>query len=839
MPSHKASLTRREFLKSSTIAAAASVVSPALVSPTLMAQAPSAPSSPATNKMRLLKGWEYFRGPLGGMWEVWQGAAVNPGVRWTPVVMPHCFNATDAVDPDTTYYRGAGWYRTNLRLANPFPGGRTLLHFEGAGQTTKLFVGQEEVGEHVGGYDEFTFDITEPAERARRDPANKENVPVAVVCDNTRDLERLPSDLSDFNLYGGAYRYINLEYVPAVSLERVHIAPKLQPSGRATVTVRARLHNPSRASGSLGVAIRIVDPNGRQVESKSLTLVPWSGNRDLASFEIARPELWSPARPALYRCEVTLENEHGTSAASERFGVRSYEFVTHGPFKLNGERLLIRGTQRHEDHAGLGAAMTEDLIRREMRMIKDLGANFIRLAHYQQSRIVLECCDELGIMVWEEIPWCRSGIGGERWQAQARASLHSLIDQHSNHPAVVIWGLGNEDDWPGEYPTQDQERIRAFLAELNATAHQLDPSRVTGIRRCDFAKDIPDVYSPSIWAGWYRGRYTEYKSSSEEEMKKVNHFIHMEWGADSHAGRHSEDPDKVISSIATGQGTDERGMDYLLTGGVTRASADGDWSETYACNLFDWHLKEQETMPWLTGAAQWIFKDFSTPVRPENPLPKVNEKGLTRRDLTPKEGYYVFQSYWTEKPMAHIYGHTWPVRWGGKGEKKLVKVYSNCESAELFLNGASQGTKKRDSQDFPAAGLRWLVPFREGENHVRVVATKGGMEVSDEISLEYTTEPWGKPARLEVRELKRNPDRVTVEARLLDGKGSLCLDARNVVRFEVAGDGTLIDDLGVTSAARVVQLANGRAQISLRTNGGKSELSVSSGGIPTALLEVA
>jgi beta-galactosidase len=752
--------------------------------------------------------------------------------------MPHCFNATDAVDPDTTYYRGPGWYRTNLRLTNPFSGGRILLHFEGAGQTTAVFVGQEKAGEHVGGYDEFTFDITDLATKARQDPANHDSVPVAIVCDNSRDLERLPSDLSDFNLYGGAYRYINLEYVPAVSIERVHVSPKLQTSGAATVTVSARLYNPLSSTDSLRISLRVLDPNGREIQSKSLSLTPWSGDRDIATFEIARPDLWSPARPALYRCEMRLESSHGESNVPAHFGLRSYEFVTHGPFKLNGERLLIRGTQRHEDHAGLAAAMTEDLIRREMRMIKDMGANFIRLAHYQQSRIVLDCCDELGIMVWEEIPWCRSGIGGERWQAQARASLPNLIDQHYNHPAVVIWGLGNENDWPGEYPTQDQGRIRAFLSELNDTAHQLDPSRVTGIRRCEFAKDIPDVYSPSIWAGWYRGRYTEYKSSSEEEMKKVNHFIHMEWGADSHAGRHSEDPDKVISSIATGKGTDERGMDYLLTGGITRASSDGDWSETYACNLFDWHLKEQETMPWLTGAAQWIFKDFSTPVRPENPLPKVNEKGLTRRDLTPKESYYVFQSYWTDKPMAHIYGHTWPVRWGSKGESKVVKVYSNCDTAELFCNGASQGVKKRNSQDFPAAGLRWLVPFREGENHLRAVAKKGGAEVADEISFQYTTEPGGAPARLEVRELRRSGENVTVEATLMDAKSVPCLDARNVVRFELAGDGTLIADLGLTTAARVVQLTNGRAEITLRRNDGKSELSVSSQGIPTALLEI-
>jgi beta-galactosidase len=139
----------------------------------------------------------------------------------------------------------------------------------------------------------------------------------------------------------------------------------------------------------------------------------------------------------------------------------------------------------------------------------------------------------------------------------------------------------------------------------------------------------------------------------------------------------------------------------------------------------DWHLKEQETMPWLTGTAQWPFKDFSTPVRPDNPVPYMNQKGVVERDLTKKEAYFVFQSYWTSKPMAHIYGHSWPVRWGSEGEEKMVKVYSNCEEAELFLNGKSYGIKKRNSQHFPAAGLRWNVVFNKGSNHIEVRKRSG------------------------------------------------------------------------------------------------------------------
>lgn len=748
-----------------------------------------------------ITGWEYRRGGLGGPWEAWRKANDDANV-WTKVEVPHCFNAMDAVDPDVPYYQGPGWYRTRLAIKNPYPSGRTLLHFEGAGQKTEVFIHTDKVGSHVGGYDEFTIDITDQV-NARPKILGEAAVPVAVMCDNSRDLEMIPSNLSDFNLYGGLYRYVNLVYVPAISIERVHVVTELLPNGKAKVTVRARLYNPSGIKDEVELEVKVKGPDNEAVHYKTSKLNPWTGTLDLSTFVIDSPSLWSPKKPSLYLCFVTVVNEPGISKVGEQFGVRSFEFVKNGPFKLNGERLLIRGTQRHEDHAGVGAAMTEELMRKEMQLIKDLGANFIRLGHFQQSRTILDLCDELGLLVWEEIPWCRGGLGGERYQEQARRMLRNMIDQHRNHPSVIIWGLGNENDWPGDFETFDKDKIREFMIELNTLAHTLDPSRKTAIRRCDFCKDVVDVYSPSIWSGWYQGKYTEYKTRVQAEIKKVDHFLHMEWGGDSHARRHSE----AVEVLA-------------------RAPQEGDWSETYICDLFDWHLKEQETMPELTGSAQWIFKDFATTLRPGNPVPRVNQKGLVERDLTLKEGYFVFQSYWAEKPMVHIYGHTWPVRWGEPDATKLVKVYSNCEKVELFVNGVSAGVKKRNSQDFPAAGLRWLVKFKAGENVIRAV----GKNVSDEIRFVYQTEKWDKPAKLVLK-----VSNSVVEAQLVDAKGVLCLDARNVVRFGIAGDGRLIDNLGTSTTARKVELYNGRAQISVESKG-KFVLSVSADALPTAFL---
>ena len=300
-------MTRRDLLRS-----------------TLIAALPGFPAAAAVeDKQRLLKGWEHYRGQLGGIWEVWRGKKASDNVTWDKVDMPHCFNAYDAVDPDNAYYQGPGWYRTTFKTENPFPNGRTLLHFEGAGQKTEVYVALEKVGQHVGGYDEFVFDITDKS---------KGSVPLAVFYDNSRDLEMIPSSLSDFNVYGGLYRYVNLVYVPAVSLERVLIDTTVEPGGKARVSVRARLYNPSGLKDDVKLSVQVLDPNGKSIHTVEKSLRPVAGPQDLASFTVNVPSLWSPRTPSLYRCAVTL----GEMRVEERFGLRSFEFVE--PRSVQAER---------------------------------------------------------------------------------------------------------------------------------------------------------------------------------------------------------------------------------------------------------------------------------------------------------------------------------------------------------------------------------------------------------------------------------------------------------------------------------------------------------------------
>jgi beta-galactosidase len=767
--------------------------------------------SNAQQSKRLNNNWEYLKSDLGGIWE-----AVRPAKEgspesvpaWTKVNLPHCFNAEDAVDPDVNYYQGPGWYKSNVKVENPYQNGRTILHFEGAGQKTSVYIYTTKIAEHVGGYDEFTVDITDAVAAFKKDSAFagrfNGQIPIAIRCDNSRDLEMIPSDLSDFNVYGGIYRYLNLVYTPQLSVDKVFALAEVDAVGKlGTLKISSRFYNPKNIQNAK-LNIKITDPNGKIISESEIQFTDLKLEEELAQIQIKKPILWSPEFPNLYTVEVIVNQNGETAKHSEKVGFRNFEFVKKGPFMLNGKRLLLRGTHRHEDHAGVAAAMTEDMIRTEIQMMKDMGVNFIRLGHYQQSRIVLNLCDSLGIMVWEEIPWCRGGLGGPIYQAQAKRMLTNMIEQHYNHPAVIIWGLGNENDWPNDFSTFEESKIRAFMSDLNDLSHKLDKTRMTAIRRCDFCKDIVDVYSPSIWAGWYRGIYTEYKEISKKEFDTVDRFLHVEWGGDSHAGRHSESPDNALSKVKKAGRGDEREGDASLYGGSARVSKDGDWSESYICNLIDWHLKEQETMPWLSGSAYWPFKDFSTPVRPDNPVPYMNQKGVIERDFTKKEAFYVFQSYWTNNLMAHIYGHSWPVRWGDLNEARMIKVYANADEAELFLNGVSQGVKKRNSQDFPAAGLRWMVNYKEGENNIKVVAKRGKEVVTDEISQLYQTTKWGKPAKLVLQNIADADGKITIEAKLLDANNVLCLDAKDYVEFGLTGDGKLIDNQGTPTGSRKV-----------------------------------
>jgi len=744
-------------------------------------------------------GWRYAPDSLG------RAADSIPATQWQPVTLPHSWNALDATDMTPGYRRGAGWYRRALDVSG-YPAGATLiLHFEGANTVADVWVNGQRAGGHVGGYVGFDVDITK---QLKREAPND----VLVRVSNAGDPALIPSSRSDFVIYGGLTRNVKLRVVPATHVSHVSVRTPLVSAERsravATVTVAS-----GGGRGRVALDARLVSPAGKVVArtSRQLTLDSDSAEVELVLPSIAKPALWSPAHPSLYRLVVTLR---GTGIArdsvEETIGFRWYEFRAHGPFYLNGERLLLRGTQRHEERAGIGGAVPDSIQVADIAAIKAMGANFVRLAHYPQAPAVYRAADSLGVLVWDELPWDRGGVGDSTWRANTRRLLREQIRQNENHPSIILWSLGNEvQDVLEPEKRGDTPTLRAFLGELKSIATALDPSRPTAMRKFDAGADIVDVYSPSIWAGWYRGVYKDYEQALTAAQAKYPRMLHMEYGADAHFGRHTDTP-------ISGEGLRlDPGVEEAVGRPVANIAREGDWSESYQTDLLEWHLMVSERQPNHAGGAQWVFRDFATPLRPENPIPYVNQKGLMTRDGTPKDAWYLYRSWWTDSPrFAYIVSHTWTERSGPKGQPRGIRVYSNCASVELLVNGASQGIRKRVRSDFPAQGLRWDVAFTEGPNTLTARCTApGDGATSDSMTVRYSSVPAGLPAdiSLDVQPMP-NGHRLVV-ATLVDRSGRVASGASDRIYFDHTGGGHLVADQGTPTGSRVIEAANGRAAI--------------------------
>src|SRR5690554_6883776 len=283
------------------------------------------------NSTRLIEGWDFLKGDLAGPWEAVRdynkkGAEIVP--IWTKVTLPHSYNAFDAVDPDVNYYQGATWYRTKLSIDNPYKNGRTILHFEGVGQKADVYVYLTKVGSHTGGYDEWEVDITDAINnflQSEESEAYKGTVPVEIRVDNTRDAEMMPSDLSDFNLYGGLYRYVNLVYTPSLALKSLQAYATVDEKGKeGHLSIKADFNNHTNADDAV-IHVQVHAPGGQLIHEAEKKITEFT-EQELLDLSIPRPGLWSPSHPNLYSCKVTLTSAAGTMESEEKFGFRYFEF---------------------------------------------------------------------------------------------------------------------------------------------------------------------------------------------------------------------------------------------------------------------------------------------------------------------------------------------------------------------------------------------------------------------------------------------------------------------------------------------------------------------------------
>ena len=711
--------------------------------------------------------------------------------------LPHSWNSEDVTDLEPGYRRAASWYQKNIEVKKIDTSKDYYLYFEGANITTNIYINGQLAGTHIGGYLGFKIKATSFLKEGDNE--------IWVRVDNSYDKEIIPSQKSDFFIYGGITRDVWWIEINKNHVQELKITTPLVSNTTATVQIKAVITNDETAQ----LKATLKNPQGKIIATKTVAVSDKEAS--ITFSKINNPMLWDTENPNLYVVETQLlVNKKAVDSQTEKVGLRWFEFKDHGPFYLNGKRLLIRGTHRHEEHAGVGAAMSNQQHRADMEAIKKMGANFVRLAHYPQDPEIYKACDELGLLVWDELPWCRGGIGNETWQTNAKNMLTEMINQNYNHPSIIIWSLGNEMNWLPDFEDGGNiERTNSFLTELNTLTHQLDPSRKTAVRKYYEGAEIVDVFSPSIWSGWYSGSYKSYQKAIDVYKKQYKHFIHAEYGGDSHVGRHSEKP-------ITGEGLiqAEGWEEAIVQTKVANIAQIGDWSENYIVDLFDWHLHISENDPDFVGNVQWAFKDFATPLRPEDDIPYMNQKGIMDRAGNPKDAYYVFKSYWSKEPFTYIESHTWTERQGEKGKSRVQSVYSNCDQVTLYHNGKSLGHKSRDIKLFPASGLTWDVAFSEGKN-ILIAEGKNlkGTIVKDTIVVNYRYEKNSNATALQLSSEKLANGNYLVTATAIDDENLRCLDYEDRIYFQCLSGGKTMKNQGTPTGTEAIKMANGKASI--------------------------
>ncbi len=737
----------------------------------------------------------------------------NAQLDWEPIDLPHTWNSADVLDSEPGYRRAISWYKKDIVLDDIIKNDTYLLYFEGSNISTTVYVNGEEAGAHIGGYLGFEIDITPYIQLGKNE--------LMVKVDNGYEPDIIPSQKSDFFIYGGITRDVWLITRPEQSIGKIKLTTPRVSKESATLVVDVPLIvNEDLSDLMLHVFLR--NPEGKIISSE---LEKVTENSMTVSFNaIQKPKLWDIDSPYLYTVDVHLKcGDEELDKVSERVGFRWFEFKENGPFYLNGKRVLLRGTHRHEEHAGVGAAMSNELHRKDMELIKEMGANFVRLAHYPQDPEIYKTCDELGLLVWDELPWCRGGLGGEVWQKNTKDMLKEMIDQNYNHPSIIIWSLGNEMYWLPDFEKGDNTKnMNKFLTELNTIAHNMDPSRKTAIRKYYEGANIVDVFSPSIWSGWYSGSYKSYQKAIDTYKPQYKSFLHAEYGGSSHIGRHTENP-------ITGEGVinSDGWEEAIVQTKAANIAQIGDWSENYIVDLFDWHLRISETDSTFVGNAQWAFKDFGTPLRPENDIPYMNQKGLVDRSGNPKDAFYVFKSYWAKEPFAYIESHSWTDRQGPKGKKREISVFSNCEEVTLYHNEKSLGTRVKDINKFPASGLTWNVEFLEGDNRLMAVAKhENGNVVEDAVEVNYRYIKNDVAVGLNLTAEKLDDGNYMVTAIAVDENGLRCLDYEEKVYFQTLEGGCSIKNQGTPTGSEIIGMANGKASLEIKPDDTKTTLKV-------------
>ena len=578
---------------------------------------------------------------------------------WVWVNLPHSWNAIDGQDGGNDYYRGTCYYAKSVEKHGLPEADRLYLEINGANSSAKVYLNGEEIASHDGGYSTWRVDFT--------DKVSDTNLFVIAVDNSAND--RVYPQNADFTFYGGLYRDVNIIGVSESHFDLdyyggpgIMVTPQVS-GGNAKVEVEVFLTN---AKDNQKLRYRLLDKEGNEV-----AYCEKQAAETKAEFEISDVHLWHGRKdPYLYTAKICLvEDGEVLDNISTRFGCRSFEIDPEKGFILNGEKYPLRGVSRHQDRWGIGNALLPEHHREDAELIYEVGATTIRLAHYQHDRYFYDLCDEMGFVIWAEIPYISSHMPGGRENTVSQ--MKELVVQNYNHPSIVVWGLSNEITMAGKSSDDLLENHRI----LNDMVHEMDSTRLTTIAVVSMCSiddpyiQIPDVVSFNHYFGWYGGDTT----------------MNGPWFDDFHA----KYPDIPV-------GMSEYGCEALNW--HTSDPQQGDYTEEYQAYYHEELIKQLFSREYIWATHVWNMFDFGADARAEGGENGQNHKGLITFDRKyKKDSFYAYKAWLSDEKFVHLCGKRYVDR---VEDVTKVTVYSNMPEVELFANGVSLGKKASDEHFF-------------------------------------------------------------------------------------------------------------------------------------------
>lgn len=672
-------------------------------------------------KIALNKDWSFHMGD--------DVKAANPS-SVAKVNIPHTWNAADVMDDTPGYYRGTAWYKKKLVLQQNWKNKQVFLYFEGVNQEATIYLNGKQVFAHAGGYTAFRV----PLNGLKFNGSDE----IWVKVSNAYN-EAIAPLTADFTFFGGIYRNVSL-----LILDQAHFedqtygsngvythAEDVSPSG-AVVIVDGKLKSNYSDNRSLRLVSVLNDATGKLVgEVSDLVNVSPSQTVEFvqSAIVIKNPKLWSPENPYCYQVVTQLIDVNSGRVLDEirnTLGLRFFKFDAKTGFFLNGKPYKLIGSSRHQDYAKLGNAVPSSLQIKDVELIKEMGGNFLRVAHYPQDQSVLDACDRLGILASVEIPIVNEITESESFYNNCYQMQLEMIKQNYNHPSIIIWAYMNEVLLRMKF-NNDARRKQVYLSNIEKLAQKLedltrkaDPTRYTlmsnhgdvnGYMKAGLTK-IPMLVGWNLYQGWYGGKIDDFGPALDRIFQQIpdKPLLVTEFGADVDPRMHAFNPIRFDKSL-------EYGMAYHQV-----------------------YIKEIMKRPFVAGAAVWNLADFNSETREES-MPHVNNKGLLTLDRQPKNTYYLYKANFSPKPYLKIGNGSWPLRGGTADEGKStasqpIQVVSNADSVSLTFNKQFFGTKKMVEKL-----ATWDVPFKNGVNEVVATAKVGSQVLTDKVSLNFQLQP--------------------------------------------------------------------------------------------------